>query len=116
MSAEFTIRKLARKVENINLFSAAKEINGIYLFKNRMDFSKLQKIYLSYLYFYYDLYLDINLKKIKESVIGNEIDEDAYSYYKREKPEDNTGKKKERDIHLVFSKNKKKKNSKKEVE
>lgn len=106
----YSLRNLAKQVEHQNLFIATKEINGIKLFYNDSDFSRLQQLYLYYLYFYNDLYMDISLKKVSEKVLDNFIREDSYSYYKRQKNPENISKKEENGIHLVFNKNKKNKN------
>jgi len=106
---ESIIRKLAKQTKNLNHFAASKEINGIKLFKNDMNLSKIQNVYLSYLYFYNTLNSDIMLKKVSEKVLDNEIYADAYYYYKL-KHEDKKNKKdrnnKPRDVHLVFDNSK----------
>jgi len=78
----YYLRKLAKKSEILNQFVASKEINGIRFFENELNFSKLQNTFVSYLYFYYNLYQDIAMKKVSEKVLNNEIYENAYSYYK----------------------------------
>ena len=104
MNPEEIIRRLAKKVENLNLFSASKELNNINLFINCIDFTKLQQMYISYLYFYTELHQDISLKKIDKYVLNNEQYEDSYMLWKRENSEKENNKKdnKQRDIHLVF--------------
>ena len=104
---ENLIRKLAKETESQNSFSACKELHSLKLFENDKDLSKIQHIYLSYLFMYYNLYMDIALKKITDIVLKNEIYEDAYMYYKKEKKEDKK-EKKDHDVHLVFSKKQKK--------
>ena len=110
------LRKLAKRHDNLNLFAAAKEVNGIRLFNNEINFSKLQNSFLSYLYFYYNLFQDIYSKKVSEKVIDNEIYEDAYSYYKS-KVEDKKDKSTEkvRKLSGVFSKDNRIKFPSKEV-
>jgi len=107
MFEEKIIRKVAKKVENINLFAAAKELHNINLFKNTLDFSKIQKLYLSYLYFYSDLYSDLVIKKINEIILTDNLYEDAYMLWKKENPDNYLGKKKTeekgKDLKLVFS-------------
>lgn len=107
MKIDNSLIELAKSVEMQNIFSAAKDISNIKIFENNMNFSKIQMIFLSYLYMFNNLYTDIMLKKVSEKVIDNPIFWDAYSYYKREKVEKTKGKK-ERDIHLVFPKRNKK--------
>lgn len=106
MDIERFIRDLAKKTEQQNLFVAAKDISSIQLFKNSSELSRLQQMYLYYLYFYNDLHSDISLKKVSEKVLDNFIREDSYSYYKRQKNPEKESKKKENDIHLVFNKKK----------
>lgn len=103
MNIESKIRKIAKQVDHQNNFSACKELHFLKLFDNNKDLSKLQHMYLSYLFFYYNLYMDIALKKVSDKVLKSEIFEEAYALYKKEKKED-TPKQKEKDIHLVFSK------------
>jgi len=113
MDIENIIRKISKRPEQQNIFSVAKELNGIKLFKNEIDFSHIQQIYLSYLYFYYDLNMDIVLKKIDEKSLKNFIREDSYSYYKKNKePESNT---KDNNLHLVMTDPKKVKYKTKEA-
>jgi hypothetical protein len=111
------LRKLAKRVSSQNLFAASKDMGCFQLFLNKTDLSKLQQDYLSYLYFYYNLYQDIYSKKVSEKVLNNEVFEDAYSYYKNkhseDKPEKSSGKK--RKLSAVFSKDNKINFSKSEV-
>jgi hypothetical protein len=108
MNIETTIRKVAKSIEHQNLFLSAKELNGIRLFNNEKEYSKLQQLYLSYLYFYNNLHTEIAMKEVSDKVLEDEIYEDAYAIYKKEKPEKKEGKnKKHNDIHLIFNRNKK---------
>lgn len=110
------IRKLAKSIRSQNLFASAKDVGGLQLFLNNTDLSKLQQEYLSYLYFYYNLYQDIYSKKVTEKVLNNEIYEDAYAYYKdkkQDKPIKSSDKK--RKLSAVFSKGNKINFSKSEV-
>lgn len=79
------IKNLAKQRESINLFVACKELNGLTLFHNTTDLSSLQQLYLSYLYIYYDIYLDIASEQVSNKVLANSIYEDAYLYYKNNK-------------------------------
>lgn len=79
------VRKLAKSVRAQNLFVASKEINGIQLFHNVCDFSKLQEIYINYLYMYDIITRDIITEKISEDVLKDEIYEDSYMIWKRKK-------------------------------
>ena len=105
-----TLRNLAKSVRNQNIFSTAKEISSIRLFHNVVDLSLLQQIYLSYLYFYHNIYTDIHLNKIKENVLKDEIYEDSYMEFKKrnEGNEDKDTPKKNKSLHIVFRKRKKK--------
>ena len=77
------LKNLAKSTRNQNRFLASKEINGINLFKNLTDFSKLQEIYLSYLYNYDNISRDIIVEKISKHVLNSEIYEEAYLLWKR---------------------------------
>jgi hypothetical protein len=108
---QIAIRKLAKRIEQQNIFSTCKELQCLKLFDNDKDLSRLQHLYLSYLFFYYNLNMNVALKKVSEKVLDNMIYEDAYAVYEREKKEDSP-KKREKDIHLVFKKSKSKKRKK----
>ena len=106
---ENKIRKLAKDYKHLNLFTTAKDIGSIKLFRNSTDLSRLQQIYLSYLYFYESLMTDIGLKKIDEIVLTDSIYEDAYSFWKRKKGfeiDKKTEKKTDKNLKLVFGKHK----------
>lgn len=116
MRIESLIRQLAKKIETLNLFISAKELSGVSLFRNKSDLSKLQQLFLSYLYFYNEIYDDINQKKIDKIIFKDEIYEDSYNLWKRENPEDYSNKKdkkrnkkdkSKKDVYLVFDKDKK---------
>jgi len=98
------IRQLAKETKMLNLFNASKELNGIKLFHNETDLSKIQELFVSYLYFYYNINMDINLDKVSKKILENEIYEDAYCTWKNKqgnkevKKDNNT----EHDLHLVF--------------
>lgn len=83
MNIYSSLRKLAKSIKSQNLFLASKEINNIRLFKNSFDFSKLQEIYLSYLYNYDAISRDIIIDKISKHVFDSDIYEDAYLIWKR---------------------------------
>ena len=99
------IRKLAKEIKSLNLFSASKEINGIKLFHNDTDLSKIQELFISYLYFYYNLNMDISMEKVSKKVLENEIYEDSYSLYRNKQGNKEQVKKdnqSEHAVHLVF--------------
>jgi hypothetical protein len=100
MNIYTVLRKLAKTVRAQNLFIAAKEINGMQLFHNVCDFSKLQEIYINYLYMYDVITRDIITEKISEDIFKDEIYEDAYMYWKRKKGF-KVGEKNEKDLKLT---------------
>jgi hypothetical protein len=105
MTLEEKIRKLAKSNKGQNLFLASKEVNGIRLFKNSLNFSRLQDLFLSYLFFYRNLSEDIALKKVSDKVTDNIIFEDAYASFRQKKGYDLKETKKENkkeDLHIVF--------------
>lgn len=104
------IRELAKKIENQNLFLTCKEISSLKLFNNDKDLTKLQHIYLNYLFYYSNLNMDIALHKINKIILTDEIYEDAYTYYKQNRKQDETKSSENKQIHLVFPKKNKKRN------
>lgn len=99
------LRELARSIRAQNLFVAAKEINGMRIFKNVYNFSKLQEIYLSYLYNCDAISRDIIMDKISEHVFDSEILEDAYLIWKRKNIKKiNIKEDKQKDVSLVVGK------------
>jgi hypothetical protein len=111
MDIEYIIRELAKKVENLNIFAAAKELKDIKIF-NDIELGGLQQLYLFYLYFYDSIYTDITMKKVSKKVLDNFIREDSYNYYKRQKDPEDYSTKKETDIHLIMKDPKEVKNLK----
>jgi hypothetical protein len=95
------LRLLAKSVKSQNLFLASKEINGINLFRNLCDFSKIQQIYISYLYNYDNINRDIVLDKISKHVFDSEINEDAYLFWKRNNAHLDKKDNKQSDVNLV---------------
>ena len=98
------IRNLARSIKAQNLFVAAKEIRGIYLFRNHLDFSRLQELYLSFLYIYDSINKDIVTDKISKKIFDSEIYEDAYLIWKRGNNKKTTKDNKKNDVSLVTGK------------
>lgn len=99
------LRQLAKSTRIQNIFIAAKELSGIRLFKNISDFSKMQEVYLSFLYMYDTINRDIIVEKISEKVFDSEIYEDSYMLWKtknRKKQKTKDDNKKE--VSLVTSK------------
>jgi len=109
MYLEEYLRKLAKKTEILNQFVASKEMNHIRFFANEMNFSKIQNLFLAYLYFYYNLQQEIASKKVSKKVLECEIYEDAYAYYlsKHDESKDKSSKGKKRSLQAVFSKDNK---------
>ena len=77
------LRELAKSIKSQNLFIAAKEINGIRLFRNSLNLSRIQELYLSYLYNYDTINRDIIIEKISKHILDEEIYADAYLLWKR---------------------------------
>jgi len=94
MNTYLIIRKLAKSIKSQNWFTASKDIHSIHLFSNTFDFSKLQEIYLNYLYMYDSLMKDIMLKEVNEKVLDNDIYEDSYILWRKK----NFGKKEQTNI------------------
>lgn len=97
------LRCLAKSNKAQNLFLAVKELNGLTLFRNSNDLSKLQELYLSYLYLYDAINHDIVIDKISDKIFDYELYEDAYILWKNKgrkqvKKED---KNKQKELHLV---------------
>lgn len=101
MNIYSSIRQLAKSVKSQNLFLAAKELSGIRLFKNLFDLSKLQEIYLSYLYIYNSINTDIVVEHISEEILTDEIYEDAYLLWKKKNRNKEEQKDNQKDLHLV---------------
>lgn len=82
---EKTIRALAREYRYQLLYSRAKELSSMYLFENRIDFSKLQMSFLSWLETYNSIYIDIACDEelIDDERIKDDILVDAYLVYKK---------------------------------
>ncbi len=95
------LRLLAKSVKSQNLFLASKEINGINLFHNNVNFSKIQDAYISYLYSCDSINKDIAIDKISNHVFDSEICEDAYLLWKRNNKITDKKEKKQNDINLV---------------
>ena len=102
MNIYSTIRKLAKSVKSQNLFTASKEINGIRIFKNTINFSKFQEFYLSWLYSYDLIYRDLITEKISVHVMDNELFTDSYLLWRKEKKYNQEQKDTvKKDVHLV---------------
>lgn len=82
---EKIIRKLARSDKNQLLYLKAKDLNGIKLFKNEIDFSWIQMIFLMWLEIYHNLYHDLatGTDYLSKSVIIDDMRCDAFLLYRR---------------------------------
>jgi hypothetical protein len=97
------IRKLAKQIQSQNIFIASKEMNGIRLFENEINLSKIQQIYLSFLYFYDTINRDLQIDKISPHIFDSDLYEDSYMLWKREIGKDYTSKpdNQSKDVKLV---------------
>jgi len=91
------LRTLAMSEYWQNMYRASKEINGISLFENSKDLSRLQIIFLSYLNLYNSIFSDIASDMLDDAVmdmerIKDDFLVDCYLTYKRK----NRGKKEKR--------------------
>lgn len=78
------LRKLAKQFSWQMLYSRAKEMSGIRLFKNETDFSSLQTQFLYWLEVYNSLETELALgeENISRQIIDDEIRCDAYLLWK----------------------------------
>jgi len=85
------LRKLARSDKWQFLYSRAKEIGSIELFKNKNEFSELQIEFMRWLQVYNSLYVDLAMKEphITEEVIEDDILCDAYLLWRSKKKDEN---------------------------
>lgn len=98
MNISRTIRELAKSNKFQTIYIGSKE-GTLNLFNNKSDYTDLQILFINYLSFYNNLYLDIATSEVEEIVLKDHIYEDAWTYYKR----------KQKVKELVDSKNKLKK-------
>lgn len=99
------LRELARSIRMQNLFVATKELNGIRLFKNQLNLSNIQSIFLSHLYSYDSISRDIILENISKHVLDEEIYTDSYLLWKRKNfRKTNIKDNKKSDVNLVTGK------------
>jgi len=95
------LKQLAKENKTQNLFSASREIFGVRLFNNELDLSKIQQVFINYLYFYENLITDVMSNSVSDKVLLDDVYAEAYVVYKKkdkskDKPED-----KQREIHLI---------------
>jgi|WetSurSiteA1Bulk_404760.scaffolds.fasta_scaffold01837_6 hypothetical protein len=78
------LHKLAKSNYWQTVYSQAKEISGLNLFKNNLDFTYLQLQFLAELSFCSSLYIDVMMGDVSEKVLENEIYSDSYAHYKNQ--------------------------------
>lgn len=83
------LRQIAKKDYWQILYSQAKELSCLTVFDNEKNLTYFQIYFLNQLSFYSSLYMDIAMGDVSKVVTDNEIYEDAYVYYKRNKTEKN---------------------------
>lgn len=78
------IRTLARSQKYQSLYSQAKQLSHIRIFNNDNNFSNIQLEFLNWMEIYSQLLQEIALDKpyINYKIIDNDIDVDAYLYFK----------------------------------
>jgi len=78
------IKRLARKVDQQNLYARAKELGCVHIFNNVSDFSYIQTTFLSWLETYNTMYVDLALDKpnIDEDVMKDELRTEAYLFWR----------------------------------
>jgi len=83
------IRKLARTDYWQTLYNQAKELS-INLFDNNSNFSELQITFLKWLNLYSSVMTDLLIGKeyLTEEIIDNDIDLDAYLYFRKTNKDD----------------------------
>jgi len=97
------LKELAKSSRAQNLFFASKEINSIKLFDNDCNLSALQEMYLNLLYHYDNLSRDIITDNISKKVLENDLYEDAYCLWKKEKKPKQKKDNKKSDVYLTVS-------------
>ena len=82
---EKIIRKLVRSDRYQLLYAKAKDLNGIKLFKNEMNFSWVQILFLMWLEIYHSLYQDLATGEdyLSKEVIFDDMRCDAFLLYRR---------------------------------
>lgn len=97
------IANLAKSNKYQNLLVAAKEINNIRIFKNSYNLSKLQEIFINYLYMFDTILKDIAIDNISKKTIEDNIYWESYMLWRKDnkfKKESNKDKKSKK-LHLV---------------
>ncbi len=83
------IRKLANSNYWQTIYARSKEIGSLQLFKNKLDLSKFQIIFLQWLQVYNILYDELanGADFLNEEVIKDDIRTDAFLYYRKKRKE-----------------------------
>jgi hypothetical protein len=76
------LRKLAKSPKYQNLFGFSKECQSFKVFRNIEDLSRIQTTFISWLYFYSNLYLEVAKKEVTKTVLEDDICADAYGVWK----------------------------------
>lgn len=76
------LHNLAKDINTQNIFQVSKEINGMYLFENKINFTKIQNIFIELLYTYETIRKDIAIEKISNKVLEDELFMEAYLKWK----------------------------------
>lgn len=96
---------LAKSIRYQNLFLASKEVFGIRLFRNSIDLSNIQNIFLSYLYNFDVINQDIILERISKHVLDNNIYWNSYLIWKsKNRKKINIKNDKQKSVNLVMGK------------
>ncbi len=79
-----SLKKLARSNKYQLLYTQAKELSNISIFKNNGEFTKIQLLFLNWLNVYNMLLSDLAMKEknISEEVIDDDLRMEAYLVYK----------------------------------
>lgn len=84
---------------------ASKDMSGIKIFKNAIDLSKIQCIFLSNLYNFETIYRDIITENISKHVLDNHIYWNSYFLWKQKKSnKQDIIRKKHNNVNLVTGK------------
>jgi len=78
------LRMLAKSNKWQLMYAKSKELNGIRLFENELNFSHHQINFIYWLSMYHSLYQDLAMKEkyLTKEVINDDVECDAYLYYK----------------------------------
>ena len=82
------LHELAKGDEYQTLLNASKELYGIRLFENSINFSSIQISFMNLLFFYYNIIQDISLEEISELTLEDRIYAESYVKWKNEKGRD----------------------------